>query len=45
MKEETFVYDPNLLIIWKTGDLPRRWKREYPNLFCDRDLEIALSQP
>ncbi len=37
-------YSPNLLKEWKCGQLQRKWKKQYPNIFDEDDLRIALSQ-
>ena len=36
---------PTLKQEWTSGKLLIKWKREYPDLFDEEDLRIALSQP
>ena len=45
MKEELGGYDASLAKAWKTGQLPRAWRLEYPEILDDDDLRLALSQP
>lgn len=45
MKTSGLKFDPNLRKDWLVGILPKKWKKEYPDLFDKDDLRIALSQP
>lgn len=45
MKVSTVQFDPNLRKEWLAGKLPKKWKKEYPELFDEDDLRIALTQP
>jgi VRR-NUC domain len=45
MKIERLEYDDNALIQqWRTGDLPKLWRDQYPELFSTRDYETIANQ-
>ena len=44
MKTLYLKFDQNLRKNWLTGELPKKWKKEYSDLFDEDDLRIALTQ-
>jgi hypothetical protein len=43
--EPVVYFDREQRRLWRSGQLPRTWRREYPAIFDPDDLRLALSQP
>lgn len=39
------TYDYGLRLQFLLGKIQKKWRREYPHIFDDEDLRLALSQP